>query len=427
MRRGGVETVDISQAQTAGTDQGARYAMASDAGNKVFFVANYGLATNGSSTGAASCNSADATGGDGTGCDLYSYDIESETLSDLSADVNPADEKGASVVGMLDASQDGSYVYLAARGQLLANKGKTEGQNLQGSGTYNVYLRHGGALSFVGLISSADADANSLSGTDLSFKFGYWVADATPDGGHLLFISKANVTGYKSGGVAEAYLYSAAEGTTVCISCRPDGQESNGDGETAPLKEVTQKEFSALTDVQNRPRSISDDGRHIFFSMPDILAEGANEGTHNVYEWSGGETYLLASGEEGSRDFTEYEDSSPSGKDAFLVTKAKLVPQDFDSTTDLYDLRVPHVTGEKVGPEPMTPPPVPCEPLTGVCQEVATPQPANGAGAGSEGFSGGGNPPDEAPKKPPHHKGKKHKGKGKKHKKHQHGKGRAAR
>jgi hypothetical protein len=433
VRENATETLDASQSQTATVDQGARYAMAAADGSEVFFLANYGLATNGSSAGAASCNSGGATGGDGTGCDLYAFDTETHVLSDLSADANIADKKGASVVGVLDASNDGSHIYFAARGQLLANKGRSEAQNLQGNGTYNVYLDDAGTLSYVGLISVADVNENALSGSDLSFIFGRWVADATPDGEHLLFVSKAKTTAYPAGAASQVYLYSAATDKTLCVSCRADGSPSLAGIDTAPLKKVTQGEDPPFTDVQNRPRSLSEDGRHVFFTSPDVLAPGARPNTHNIYEWSAGQTYLLVPGEGGgAKDFTEFEDSSPDGKDAFVVTKEKLVPQDFDATTDLYDLRLPHVAGEAIGPGPVEPPLHVCNPLKeDECQGPPSTQPPEGTAPASEGTGGEGNPPTEKPKKPPHHhkhkgKGKKHKHKGK-HRKHHHGGGRAGR
>jgi hypothetical protein len=383
MRRNGTETVDVSQSQTATPTLGAKYQLASADGSHVFFVANYGLTAT-TSIGSTTSNCFETT----VQCDLYDYDTEAETLTDLSADA-----KGAGVIGLLDASDDGSAVYFAARGQLVPSKGKTEAQNLLGTGAFNVYRSHAGTLSYVGLISSADAIANAASGSDLAASMAHWVADATPDGEHLLFVSKANVTGYESGGVAEIYRYAAQSGETVCVSCRADGLPSVGDGETEPLKALAQNGGVGFASAKARTRAISDDGRKVFFAMPDVLAAGATEGTHNIYEWSGGQVSLLASGEEGKRDFTEYADASASGDDVFVVTKAQLVPQDFDNTADLYDLRAPHVPGEAVGPEPAAEQPQPCDPLAGKCQGEPSAAPSPGADPGSKGFSGPGNPP----------------------------------
>ena len=382
VRKGGSETVDASQSQTATPNNGAsRYESAAADGSRVFFTARYGLAGNGTSSGASSCEAG------GQGCDLYSYNTNTATLTDLSVDTNPADAKGASVVGLLDASDDGTYAYFAARGQLVANKGNTENQNLLGNGTYNVYLNHNGALAYVGLIGGGDIlNVTTGGGSDLVAGMSQWVADATPDGGHLLFVSKADVTGYPSNGVAnngvtEAYLYTAA-GETVCISCRADGLPSGETKRPNRSKRWRQEAIAGLVKVQNRPRSISDDGKRVFFTMPDVLAAGAVAGTHNIYEWSQGQVYLLEAGEGGGiRDFTEYVDSSASGNDVFVVTKAKRAARDFDLTTDLYDLRA---GGGFVEPPP---PPPACDPLKHECRPPPKPQPTEAPSPASEGFA----------------------------------------
>lgn len=404
VRKEGTETIDASQSQTAianhngilSTD-GSAYQMAAADGSHVFFTSMYGIAPNATSTGAASCSNSQ---GDGSGCDLYDYDVEAETLTDLSADANPADAKGASVAGVLDASTDGSRVYFAARGQLVPGKGKTEAQNLLGAGSYNVYLSDDGALSFVGLISTKDAEANANSGTNLvAANHATWVADASTDGSHLLFVSKANVTGYESGGVAEVYLYSADTGETVCASCRPDGQPSVGSARSTPITPTQaglERGAAPLANTVYRPRSLSDDGRRVFFKSPDVLTPGAREGAHNIYEWEEGQLYLLVAGEGGAVDFTDYADASATGDDVFITTKEKLIPQDFDNSRDLYDLRAPHVPGERVGPDEFIPPQEPCDPLADRCQAQATSQPGAGGSPASE-AAGVGNPPTAKP------------------------------
>jgi|GEM_PF-1135465 len=386
MRAGGV-SVDVSKSQTATENNGAStYEMASADGTHVFFTARYGLAPGASSSGASSCVSA------GAGCDLYDYTTATGALTDLSADANSADAGGAGVAGVLDVSENGSYVYFAARGQLLPGEGPSEVQNLS-KGTYSVYLAHPGGLKYVGSIAANDT-INNIRGGNLAHTAFSWVADATPDGTHLLFVSQANVTGYQSGGAPEAYLYSASTGDVVCVSCRPDGEPSVGGPSSEPLAKLSP--VGPWVTV-GRPRSISDDGRRVFFTSPDVLAAGAREGAHNVYEWQEGQVYLLAAGESAKGDLSRYADSSPNGDDVFLATKSKLVPQDFDNTLDLYDLRAPHVPGEEVGPQPGAEVEVPCDPAADQCQGEPKPPPGEGAASSSEG-AGPGNPPVPAPR-----------------------------
>jgi hypothetical protein len=399
VRKNGAPGVDASQSKTGtANNNDSYYQMASADGSHVFFTARYGLALNGSSGGANTCSK-----GSGVGCDLYDYNTNSGTLTDLSIDVNPSDARGAGVVGLLDTSDNGSYVYFASRGQLVINKGKTESENLIND-TYNVYLNHEGARSYVGEIESPEATNRAVfSGTDLvAVNHSIWVADATPDGEHLLFVSKANVTGYESGGATEAYIYSAASGQVACVSCRTDGQKSVGGPGSRPIATVIESGAAALWPTVGRPRSISDDGSRVFFTSPDVLAPGAIKEVDNIYEWERGQIYLLLKGEGKASNMTRYADASTSGNDVFLVTTSKLVPQDFDSSLDVYDLRAPHVSGEKVGPEPAAEEAGPCNPLSEdplekQCQGPAEPQPGAEAPAASEGSAGPGNQPTPPP------------------------------
>ena len=94
----------------------------------------------------------------GEGCDLYEYDEDApagERLVDLSPD--QTDPAGAGVAGVLDASEDGSYVYFAARGRL-GGAGRTEADNLT-AGSFNLYLAHAGATRFVGLLGESETVA----------------------------------------------------------------------------------------------------------------------------------------------------------------------------------------------------------------------------------------------------------------------------
>ena len=51
------------------------------------------------------------------GNDLYSYNVNSGTLKDITVDTT--DPNGAEVLGVVDASRDGSYVYFVAKGELV--------------------------------------------------------------------------------------------------------------------------------------------------------------------------------------------------------------------------------------------------------------------------------------------------------------------
>jgi sugar lactone lactonase YvrE len=391
VRENATHTTIASKSKTGVPNNGAFYQIPSADGSQVFFNGNYGLATNGSSHGPGSCKG--GLGESGEGCDLYDYSVASGQLTDLSADANPADLKGAGVVGMLGASADGSYVYFAAQGQLISGKGRTYAQNVNGAGSYNLYLSHGGGLSFVGLISANEVGNH---GTALVNNSKERTSQVTPDGEHLLFTTKLNVTGYESGGAQEAYVYSTPSDSTICVSCRPDGLPSVT---ASPLTFSPIKQKLISGDENYIPRSFSDDGGRVFFTSEDVLAAGGVSGNENIYEWEDGTVYLLitgrldfATGETG----VNYIDSSASGSDVFIETKKRLAPQDTDSTLDLYDIRVN-------GGFPYSPPPPPCEPLAEQCQRPPAAQPSS-TNPATESVVGPGNRP--APKQTKCPKGK---------------------
>jgi hypothetical protein len=382
VRKDGLTTVDASQSRTATPDTGAHYQLASEDGSHVFFTANYGL-TPVSSVGANSAAK-----------DLYSYNVDTEALTNISADANQADANGAGVRGVLGTSADGSYVYFAARGQLVPGFGGTESQN-NSANTYNVYLFHAGALSFVGLLTNDDT--TNLNSNATTRRPHSYTSKVSPDGRYLLFVSKANVTGYSSGGTYQAYRYSAGENATVCVSCPTDGLPSIASPNDSPL---SSKGF--LLSYEYVSRAMNADGSRVVFASTDLLTPGAESGK-NIYEWENGRLRLIMTGNTERGQDTRYGDISASGDDIYFTTPERLVSQDFDFTRDLYDAKV-----NGGFPEP-PPPPIPCDPLAEGCQGPPAPQPGPTSPA-SEGFSGSGNPAPVAHKPKKHHKRKKRHG-----------------
>jgi hypothetical protein len=407
LRDDGAMAIDVSQSQTATTAKGAYYQTASKDGSRVFFLANYGLTTT-SSIGATTGSCATAL--PPVRCDLYEYNLNAsvgQRLTDLSVDT--VDPEGAVVAGVLDTSENGSYVYFAARGQLVAGKGSTYAENVS-AGTYSVYLAHGGATKFVGAVRAGDFV--NKAGVLLS-RHNRWTSRSTPDGTHLLFNSTANVTGYASGGAIEAYLYSAASESTECISCRHDEQSSVAGSTFSPLASETSGSSNSL----HPPVDITADGSRVYFISPDRLATGAIEGQSNLYGWEHGQAYLLATEPVGLFEEMKFAGVSAIGDDVFLTTPTQLNFEDVDGRPDVYDARV------NGGFPVPSPPPVPCDPLSeNSCQ--ASPAADTGANGSAPASSLPGSGNQAAPKhksKKKHHKNKKkhHKNK-KKHSKRDH-------
>ncbi|HYI80751.1 MAG TPA: hypothetical protein VEW67_07820 [Thermoleophilaceae bacterium] len=340
VREDGASTVKASASQTATANRGANYQLAAEDGSRVLFLANYGLT---SSTSAGPTDGSCALAPP-LHCDLYEYDVETGQLTDLSA--HTAEPGGARVAGVLGASDDASHVYFAARGQLVAGEGRSATANLA-AGSFNVYLAHGGQRSFVGLLGAAEVTASSGRNGALVARatepLSPWASRVTPGGRHLLFPSAADVTGYDSGGVVEAYLYSADADEIVCVSCRRDGQPSTGvpaggDSSTAPL---ASDGSTGHGNPLSPPRSLSTDGSRVYFEKPDVLASGAIGGRGNVYQWEDGQIALIAAGSpQGAAERTRFEDASASGDDVFLATRDALVPWDRDGSADVYAVRV---------------------------------------------------------------------------------------
>ncbi len=315
-RIGASSTIEISvPAQGAtpasSTPEPARFWAASTGGSLVFFTSSAELTTRSN------------TGSGNAGEDLYQYNLDTRTLTDLTLDANPTDaSSGAGVLGVAGASEDGSYVYFVARGQLQAGRGV--------DGRPNLYLYHAGEVSFIATLSEGDQhDWTSTPSESQAY--------VTPDGRHLAFMSLGSPTGYenhdRNTGEAdsEVYEYSAEGGSLACASCDPGQARPAGSAFIgARLHEWTGTPFY-------QPRALSDDGSRLFFSSPDPLVPGAASSHVNVFEYEEGAVHLISSGAGSTDDL--FLDASPSGNDVFFATRQELVAGDEDELIDVYDAR----------------------------------------------------------------------------------------
>jgi len=375
-RDSGTTAVDVSLSQTAVPNDGhSRYETASGDGEQVFFTARYGLAGNGDIDGPTSC--AVSTNGselNGAGCDLYRYSLADGSLTSVTGmNSNPG---GAGIAGIIDVSDDGSHVYFAARGQLVAGKGNTESENLTGN-TYSIYLAVGGtpatqpSLRFVGTLSGAPGlrDSYVLANNRTHFTNATWTSKVTGDGSRLLFASGADVTGDNSGGTAEAYLYDADADLTMCLSCRRDRQPSAAP-HVAPLPTN-----GGIANLNTPPVTLTEDGRRVFFFSANRLAYGATEGRANLYQWEDGQISFVASSAPSTTKFSlRFAGASADGDDVYFTTVDQYTWEDTDGKLDVYAARV----GGGF-PEPPAPP-APCDPLAAAaCEGQRTVESAPGA------------------------------------------------
>jgi hypothetical protein len=126
--------------------------------------------------------------------------------------------------------------------------------------------------------------------------------------------------------------YDAADNSIVCVMCNP-----NGSG-PIPGASFVRSAFTSDNPAGGPPRPMSENGEYVFFDTSESLVPQDTNGVLDVYEWHDGTISLISSGEDPKESF--FLDSSPDGKDVFFGTHAKLVPQDTDSSGDLYDARV---------------------------------------------------------------------------------------
>jgi hypothetical protein len=330
-------TVQVDASQGPGTGGGGVFWTASSDGSRVFFTDESQLTSNSTAASGAP--------------DLYEYIVETGQLTDLTVDGNVSEH--ANVQGVVGASQDGSYVYFVANG-MLASGASSENckSGRDGANTgCNLYVRHEGVTTFIARLSGADnknIDPFALEGHfgDWERALGQRTAQVTSDGRHIAFMSKQRLTGYPNSQQEEVYVYDAGTRSLACASCNPSGAPPNGRASVTP----------SFSDVYMH-RWISDDGTRVFFDSSEALVPQDTNGLMDAYEWeqngagscrrSGGCIYLLSGGT--SKDGSVFADASASGNDVFIVTRARLVPQDGLETFKMYDARVG-------APRPPTPP-----------------------------------------------------------------------
>jgi hypothetical protein len=365
---------------------------ASVSGSRVFFVSAEALTNDAPEDGAGK---------------LYVYDTTKPAgdanLTLVSVDHQPSDGAGVGAggnAGVIGTSADGHYVYFIAVGQLVA------GAPVLGTGR-GLYVWHDESgtaqTDYIGQITDSGTDF----GFDLPGSYalgGAMNGRVTPDGLHLLFSANSGVgllsadggTDYdqQSGctdtpnfdgfpGCNELYVYSVhaeRDGHHLhCASCRPDGTPATTDAAT-----MVSVGTGATQIVGHISHALSDDGRWVFFDTAEALVPQDTNGKQDAYEYdtTTQTVHLLSSGKDAAD--SHFMDASADGRDAFIVTRQRLVGWDQDGNYDLYDVRV----GGGF-PDPV-PAPVPCAGDT--CQGASPAAPA-GSTVGSLTFRGRGNVP----------------------------------
>jgi len=348
LRINAAQTIEIGASQrTVDPDpnpplQPASVSVTAD-GSKVLFTSSSEL-TNDANTGESGGVATDA------GRDLYSYDVASGKLTDLTVNTNPADAAtGANLLGfgtggppILATTSDGSYIYFTATGDLASG---------HVAGHRSLYVSHDGRIDY---IADADAlDANPSSG-GVPFPM-------SPDGQHVAFDSTERLTGYDNTDPVtgkphyEVFTF-ASEAGIECASCRADGTRPTAD---------------------SRAAQVNDDGS-VFFQSADAVVPQATSGLQQVYEYADGKVSAISRPDGPSATFLS---ASASGDDVFFRTFDMLVPNPNAGDSAVYDARVdggfPIALRDECSGE--------------ACLPAQSPQPVFGAPASSS-LSGAGNP-----------------------------------
>jgi hypothetical protein len=386
-RLGGNQTIELSAPADGATPPhpGAASALfwaASTDGDRVFFTSSAELTTE-SNTGPLH-----------EGTDLYEYDFNrtGQPLVDLTADA--ADEAGAQVLGVLDASEDGSYVYFVARAQLPGTAGV--------GGEPNLYVSHeGGPPKFIATLNEADAE-------DWTQKAAMRESYVTPSGQYVAFTSINSLptlsfpVGYRNHNPItgtterEVYEYSVPDQELICASCNRSGAAPVGPGLLGGVRRPPFLTNPGNDVSQSGPfhqvRAVSDDGSRVFFTSQDPLVEEAepSDMAARVYQWErGGQgdcgaqggCISVISGANPSRDAI-FLDASENGSDVFLATTDQLTTADKGGAFAVYDARVDGgFPPQEVARECMS---------EAECRQASASSPAS-PGAATPGFQGPGN------------------------------------
>lgn len=302
--------------------------------------------------------------------DLYRLDLATQHLTRLSAGASQADVEATPVW----ASDDGSRVYFTARGQLVPGVGTP--------GTPKTYLWDHGTLKFV-------ADAGLLEPTGGNLEPQCADTRATPDGRYFIAATTASLLPQdQDGGAKDVYWYDAQTGKLEMVSTGPADTNGGYDADIfGNLPFAFVHGVCARTDRMTHP--LSDDGQHVFFQTAGSLVPKDVDGRIDVYEWSAqtDRVKLLTLGTVPAQYANDplygnsfFLDATPSGHDVFVATQDRLVPEDRDEMTDIYDIR-------EGGGFPTKPPLYPCS--DSGCQGVPSTPPALQT-PGSETLTGAG-------------------------------------
>ncbi|MBB4660792.1 hypothetical protein BDZ31_000365 [Conexibacter arvalis] len=278
------------------------YAVATPDGSRVFFASNDALAAGAAAAPAGETNYYRADAATGTLTYLPGLRGPIVAIDDAGAQVLWMDVDGSSARRLMLSTFDGSG---QGTSHMVAPSRPTVPQEIPWVGT-----TADGAVWTLGSRIPLDPAFPDTNGTGQVYRF-------TVDGGipstprclsclaAVTYTSHANLTSFSAG-------------TT-----------ENGDGEsTKPVINHTVTQ-----------RSMSADGRRVFFDTRTALVPEDQNGLRDVYMWEAGRGVVLLSDGRTPKP-SWFHDASESGDDVFIVTAAGLDQADRNQSYDVYDVRV---------------------------------------------------------------------------------------
>ena len=127
------------------------------------------------------------------------------------------------------------------------------------AGQRNLYLYRNGTVRFVAIAQALRMQVS-------------------PDGGHMAFIAREQLTSYDNAGFSEMYTYEPSTGKLRCVSCVPGG---------APPIDDTEGSRGGLF--------MSNDGRTFFYTANALVPQDTNK-LHDIYEFVDGRPQLITTG-----------------------------------------------------------------------------------------------------------------------------------
>jgi hypothetical protein len=206
--------------------------------------------------------------------------FNTETEADV--EVNPTAEGE-----IVNVSSDGSHVYFISE-EPIGGQGEV--------GHPNLYVWSGSAPEYIASVVPSDLvkTSGSLEGVPALTRWtDYAVAPlgyptgvdlgpggdssrSTPNGGVLVFESRAKLTSYGNADHTEIYRYDDTNKSLVCVSCSPLAGSSTADARLQELKVVP-----AAIVLHN----LTANGERVFFETAQALVSRDTDDVNDIYEW----------------------------------------------------------------------------------------------------------------------------------------------